>query len=88
MRWGSVRQPNQQNTPLLCQFTVARCLSTSDNGDKNDPMSHLDSDGDIDPCEERLPTQIPDGFHLQESKPATLDHAFVKRYVLLQCGMG
>ena len=63
-------------------------LNPSDGRDNTDSISQLDSDDDMEPGEEILSMQVPDGFHLQESGSATLDQTSVKRYALLQRGKG
>ena len=50
-------------------------------------MPQLDSANGMDPGEELLPMQISDGFHFQQSKPAALDQALVKRCALMQRAM-
>ena len=75
---------------LCCYACLSNLVPVNplDERDNTDPISQLDSDEDMEPGEECLPTRVPDGFHLQESGPAALDQTLVKRYVLLRRGMG
>ena len=42
----------------------------------------LDDEDDMSPDDEAIGMVIPDGFRLQESRPATLENSLVKRAVL------
>ena len=42
----------------------------------------------MSPEDETIGMVIPDGFRLQESRPAALDNSLVKRGVLVRLGMG
>lgn len=58
-------------------------------GVANNPLSHLDSDDDLDPKDDILAMQLPEGFRLQERPPPTvLDRTLVKRCVILRRGLG
>ena len=55
---------------------------------KTDPLSLLDDEDDMSPEDEAIGMVIPDGFCLQESRPADLDNSLVKRGVLVRRSMG
>ena len=57
-------------------------------GDPQDPLSQLDSDDDMDPGDDILAMQLPQGFHLQERHPTVLDRTLINRYVVLRRGLG
>ena len=50
-------------------------------GDPQDPLSQLDSDEDMDPGDDILAMQLPQGFRLHDSHPTVLDRTLIKRYV-------
>ena len=57
-------------------------------GDPRDPLSQLDSVDDLDPGDNILAMQLPQGFRLQERHPTVLDRTLIKRYVVLRRGLG
>ena len=52
-----------------------------------DPLTLLDDD-DMSPEDEAVGMATPDGFCLQDSRPAALDGSFVKRGVLVRPSIG
>ena len=58
----------------------------SDN--RKDPLTQLDDEDDTSPEDEAIGMVIPDGFRLQESRPAALDNSLVKRGVLVRPSIG
>ena len=54
----------------------------SDN--RKDPLTVLDDEDDMSPEDEVIEMVTPDGFRLQESRPATIDNYFVKHRVLVR----
>ena len=69
--------------PLL---SIVPCVHAL--GDTQDPLSQLDSNDDIDPGDDILAMQLPQGFRLQERHPTVLDRSLIKRYVALRRGLG
>ena len=65
---------------LVCPHTLIVWPSgATDN--RKDPLTQLD-DEDMSPEDETIRMVIPDGFRLQESRPAALDNSLAKREVL------
>ena len=62
---------------VVCALLLATRLPAE--GDDDDGMS---------PDDEAIGMVIPDGFRLQESRPAALDSSLVKRGVLVRLSMG
>lgn len=80
----------QNSTPCVVSLrryiTTLCCSGVFDNG--KDPKTLLDDEDDISPEDEAIGMVIPDGFRLQESRPAALDNSLLKRGVLVRLGMG
>ena len=56
--------------------------------DGKDQLTLLDDDDDMSPDDEAIGMVVPDGFRLQESRPAALDSSLVKRRMLVRLSMG
>ena len=55
---------------------------------QDDELALLDEDDSMDPEDEIHGMEIPDGYHLQASKPAALDSSLLQGGVLIRLGMG
>lgn len=74
--------------PYLACFTVPTFADTQS---QTDELVLLDDDDTMDaddPDDEICGMEIPDGFRIQQSKPATLDSSLLQRGVLIRLGMG
>ena len=72
---------------FLCRYAIVVWISGgSDDG--KDQLTLLNDDDDMSPDDEAIGMVVPDGFRLQEPRPAALDSSLVKQRVLVRLGMG
>ena len=80
-------EPNTTPFCFHCRYAIVVWISGgSDDG--KDQLTLLDDDDDMSPDDEAIGMVVPDGFRLQEARPAALDSSLVKRGVLVRLSMG